>query len=155
MIRAVKSTPQEATRLEARLVTHSLLRVCLLRQSIHKVLQLRSVLRANFRFERAGKRALEGALPATALVVQVRSPPGKFAGWVYLNSIRRADDTQHLPLGERLAATDAGALWNMLWALSGFVFHLCARTGLFPIIFALAAFVNLATHHRAEFFVKF
>ena len=86
--------------------------------------------------------------------MQVSASPGKFASWVNLYPVGRTYDPHHLPFRQNFAASHAGPLGYMLYALSRFLDHLQYPEGLLPITFAVAAFVLLAANDFAEVFVE-
>jgi hypothetical protein len=56
--------------------------------------------------------------------MEVGAAPVQFAGWVYLDPIRSADQSDEFALGKHASAADAGSLWNMSWTFGRFSRHL-------------------------------
>lgn len=134
-----------------------LLGLCLLRQSVYKFFKSSAVFGVQFCFKRIRQSSPQCTRPAFALIVQVSTPSSNLTGQVNLYSISGTYDAQHLPFGQNFAATDARPLWNMFDTLGRFLCHLrVTRKSLFPVRagFIFAAFVDLASNHCAEVFVK-
>ncbi len=133
-----------------------LLPVGLCWQSLHKIFQLNAVFRGQFSFERIRQSSPHSTHPTIALIVQIGSPSGQFAGWVHLHSISRANDPHHLSFRQNFTASHAGSLGHMFYTLGRFLSHLQITRRLFPIIssFIAAALVYLTANDCAQAFVK-
>src|SRR5512138_1303325 len=70
------------------------------------------------------KGPFHAALPAFTSIMQVSSPPGKFASWIYLHSVNSPHNTNHLSLGQNFSAAHACPLRHMFDALNRFLRHL-------------------------------
>jgi hypothetical protein len=98
------------------------------RQAIHTFIQSSAVILCQSYLQRMTERALQTAFPALAPLVQIGSPPGQLAGWVYLHTICRLYDPNHLPFWQNFAATHACPLGHMFHTLNRFLRHLYLKS---------------------------
>ena len=56
--------------------------------------------------------------------MEVGTASGQFTGWVDLDPIRPANQSDEFALGKNTSAADAGSLWNMSWTSGWFSGHL-------------------------------
>ena len=93
-------------------------------QSIHKFFQSSPIIRCQGCFQGMTKCTFQATFPTFTPVVQIGSSPGQFTGWVDLHSIRRPDNTNHLPLGQNFTTAHACPLRHVLYSLNRFLRHL-------------------------------
>ena len=83
------------------------------------------ILLSQFHFQRIGQSTFQGAFPTGALVVKVGSTSGGFTAGIELDAVLGiADQTHQGALGKYQAATNTGALWNMLDSFRSSLNHL-------------------------------
>src|SRR3990172_10050707 len=96
----------------------------IMRQGLHKIFQFHAVFGSQFCFERMSQSTPQAVRPTFTAVMQIRAPASQFTGWVHSYPLNCADDPQHLPFWQNLAASHTSTLGYMLYAVDRFVLHL-------------------------------
>ncbi len=108
--------------------SHGLLTRLRFRERVHKGSKVFAIGRCEIHFESTSQAALQPGLPAGAPVMKISTAPCQLAGWIHHHTALATDDPHELALGQYRAASDAGALGNVLHALKSLLGHLRDKT---------------------------